>query len=38
MADPFDEDHDRLLEWVGGPFDPAEFELAEANARLQRVR
>jgi hypothetical protein len=38
MADPTHEEHEFLLSWVGGPFDPAEFDLALANARLQAVR
>jgi hypothetical protein len=32
------EDHEDMLEWVGGPFDPSAFDLALANARLQKVR
>ena len=38
IADPTHEEHDSYLEWVGGSFDPAEFDLASANARGQRVR
>ena len=38
LADPDDEEHESYLERVGGPFDPARFSLAEANAALQRVR
>jgi hypothetical protein len=38
LADPGHEDHDHFRSWVGGPFDPAEFDLALANARLQKVR
>lgn len=38
LAEPTDEEHDSYLAWVGGPFDPAAFELAQANAALQRVR
>jgi hypothetical protein len=37
IADPENEEHDSYLEWVGGPFDPAEFDLASANADLQRI-
>jgi Plasmid pRiA4b ORF-3-like protein len=37
LADPDHEDHDQFAMWVGGPFDPAAFELAEANIALQRV-
>ena len=38
VADPDDEDHERMLTWVGGSFDPSEFDLGLANARLQKVR
>jgi hypothetical protein len=30
--------HASYLEWVGGSFDPFEFDLAGANARGQKVR
>jgi|SRR5580704_3023197 hypothetical protein len=38
VADPNHEDHERCLRWVGGSFDPTAFDLAAANAALQRVR
>jgi hypothetical protein len=38
LADPSHEEHDQFLTWVGGAFDPAAFDLAEANIALQRVR
>jgi hypothetical protein len=38
IVDPADEDHDVMLGWIGGEFDPAVFHLAEANARIQRIR
>ena len=38
VADPSDEEHEGMLEWLGleGPsdFDPAAFDLASVNARL----
>ncbi len=37
IADPDHEARESYLEWVGGSFDPAEFDLAVANARCQRV-
>lgn len=37
MADPEHEEHAHYLELVGASFDPALFELATANALLQRV-
>jgi Plasmid pRiA4b ORF-3-like protein len=36
LADPRHEQHEELLEWVGDSFDPAEFDLAEVNARMGR--
>jgi hypothetical protein len=38
LRDPRHEEHDSYLAWLGGEFEPAFFELAEANAALQRVR
>ncbi len=38
LDDPADEERESYLAWLGGPFDPAHFDLAEANAALQRVR
>lgn len=34
IADPSHADHTRLVEWVGGPFDPAEFDLAATDKWL----
>ncbi len=31
-------EHQSSLEWVGGPFDPTEFDLGEVNTALQRIR
>ena len=38
VTDPEHEEHDRMLEWADGPFDPTEFDLANANALMQKVR
>lgn len=38
LADPEHPEHDELLEWVGDTFDPEQFDLAEVNANLRRVR
>ena len=38
IADPSHEEHESYLEWVGGAFDPAEFDLAATNAFLQKIR
>jgi hypothetical protein len=37
LADPEHTDHDELVNWLGGPFDPAAFDLAEVNVALQRL-
>jgi hypothetical protein len=34
LQDPKHSDHDHLLEWFGGEFDPHYFELDETNQRL----
>jgi len=38
LADPLHEEHDSYLVWVGYKFDAEQFDLAAANAALQRVR
>jgi hypothetical protein len=38
IADPDHEEHADFLEWVGGSFDPAGFDVANANALLQKLR
>jgi hypothetical protein len=38
LADPLHEEHDNYLVWVGYKFDSSEFNVAAANAALQRVR
>jgi hypothetical protein len=38
IADPDHEEHADFLEWIGGWFDPAEFDVANANALLQKLR
>lgn len=36
LADPRDEEHDQMVQWTGGHFDPDRFDPVEANARLER--
>lgn len=38
LADPAHEEHEEYSQWLGGSFDPLEFDLALVNAALQRVR
>lgn len=35
ISDPAHPDHEDYLEWIGGEFDPAAFELEEVNKRLR---
>jgi hypothetical protein len=37
VEDSSHDEHECLLEWVGGGFDPARFDVAEINAALQHV-
>ncbi len=37
-SNPEHEEHDHLLDWVGGAFDSALFDLAAVNVALQHVR
>jgi hypothetical protein len=37
LANPAHEEHE-ITRWLGQPFDPGVFDLALANAALQRVR
>jgi len=38
IQDPNNPDHEDLLEWIGGSFDPEAFDLEEINRRLQKIR
>jgi hypothetical protein len=38
IANPDHEDHDAMLEWAGGQFDPEVFSVAEVNKRLPRAQ
>ena len=38
IGDPEHEEHESMLEWAGGEFDPEEFDLAEINEELRRVK
>ena len=37
LADPRHEEHEHLLGWVGGAFDPEAFDLARTNADIELV-
>ena len=34
--DPENEEHESMLEWIGGEWDPLQFDLAGINAELQQ--
>lgn len=38
ISDPDHEDHETMLEWIGGTFDPEAFDLDAANKRLRKIR
>jgi Plasmid pRiA4b ORF-3-like protein len=38
LADPTHEEHADVKEWIGGSFDPEEFDVARVNVLLQGVR
>jgi hypothetical protein len=38
IGDPEHEEHESMLEWVAGAFDPEAFDLAKVNAALRKLR
>jgi hypothetical protein len=38
INNPAHEEHASMLRWVGGPFDPAAFAIADANERLPTIK
>jgi hypothetical protein len=38
LSDPSREDHDEMLEWVGGKFDPNAFDVTAVNQALKLLR
>jgi Plasmid pRiA4b ORF-3-like protein len=38
ISDPSHEEHDEYVEWIGGEFDPEEFDVDLVNQRLKRIR
>jgi hypothetical protein len=38
LQNPEDPEHAELMEWAGGPFDPAEFDTTGINAELKSLR
>jgi len=37
LADPEDEEHDEMLTWCGGPFDPTRADLPALEAGIDRL-
>ncbi len=37
LSDPDHEEHDSMLEWIGGNFDPEAFDPADVNRKLARL-
>ena len=38
MADPSHPEHEHMMQWYGGPFDPAAFDVNEVNQRLMEIQ
>lgn len=38
LSDPDPEEHDAMLEWVGGKYDPDAFDVATVDRALKRLR
>ena len=38
IQDPSHPDHEDMLEWIGGSFDPEAFEVETVNKKLRRIR
>ena len=38
IRDPGHEEHEEMLEWIGGEFDPEEFDLDEFDIALRHIR
>lgn len=36
LADPEDEEHDMMVDWIGGEFDAEYFDLVEINKALRK--
>ena len=38
IKDPNNPEHDEMLEWAGGSFDPEAFDIDEINRELRTIR
>jgi hypothetical protein len=38
LSDPDHQEHETMVQWVGGKFDPNAFDLSNVNKALKRLR
>jgi len=38
IRNPRDEQYERMMQWLGGKFDPEYFDLDTVNRKLKRIR
>jgi hypothetical protein len=38
IKDPNHSEHEEMLEWLGGDFDPEKFDVEEVNKNLRRIK
>jgi hypothetical protein len=38
ICNPKHEDHQQMIRWIGGSFDPKHFDIQKVNARLKRMK
>lgn len=38
VTNPLHKEHEAMIQWCGGPFDPTEFDVTETNQRLKLVK
>jgi hypothetical protein len=38
IKDPEHPEHEHMLEWLGGEFDPEEFDIDEINRQLSKIK
>jgi hypothetical protein len=38
MADPADPEHEEMVEWYGGPFDPGAFDAVQTRRLLEQIK
>lgn len=38
INNPKHAEHEQMLDWIGGPFDPRQFDIEKVNSRLKRMK